>query len=418
VATTKYPQYAVPEGEAYHYQIPYGPSKDVGTGFSGFSELRLSPTQYKVAYEGGDGPLTELRLFYRAAEVTAKAGFRYFELTGYNSLPTYPQLVSRVLYHDGMIRTHDDLLGRERLSLPNLTMTINMHTEMPAEGSFIGFDAIGIVKTAARLLDIERRSNVPTLQLFKAIQQGDLEDANEALAHEGNINARFSVNEPLPTPCATATRIPRSIQSPLSMAAFSGNERMLTFLLDKGADIDNPSYCTPLAVAVIAIQPDIVRILISKGASPMLTKHPFWLDKGAPTTVVMLAAWLNRADMIDVLCETKIVDLDHTDLLGRTALFFAAEMGYSDPIRALVKHGASINHQRPDSGQTALALAVVNQKVEAVRTLLALGADPNIPYRIPGLTETRTVTPLAIARQGKGEILSLLEQAGAKDTTQ
>src|SRR4029079_3013660 len=82
---------------------------------------------------------------------------------------------------------------------------------------------------------------------------------------------------------------------------------------------------------------------------------------------------------------------------------------------ALVTNGASINYRLPDSGKTALAHAVVYRKLEAVRTLLALGADPNIPYKIVGLPGMRTVTPLAVARQSSPDIVNLLELAGAKD---
>jgi ankyrin repeat protein len=245
-----------------------------------------------------------------------------------------------------------------------------------------------------------------TVALFEAVERGDVTAADQALLNQADINfSRFS-RQPLPFPC-------RAGQSPLNWAAFLGNEAMVTLLIERGADLDTPSDCTPLAMAVIANKRDVARKLISHGASPIMKVNVG--NHRLPTTVVMLAAELDRSDMIEVLLSENKPWSDYVDPQGRTALFYAAELDYSDSISALVKHGASINYQVPDSGQTALAMAVVNRKLEAVRSLLALNADPNIPYKVYGLTGTRTVTPLAVARQGSPDIVNLLEQAGARE---
>ncbi len=246
-----------------------------------------------------------------------------------------------------------------------------------------------------------------TVALFEAVEHGDVTAANQALSNQADINfSRFS-RQPLPFPCRTG-------QSPLNWAAYLGNEAMVTLLIEKGADLNNPSDCTPLAMAVIANKRDVARKLISHGALPTMKVELG--NHRLPTTVVMLAAELDRSDMIEMVLSENKTWSDYVDSQGRTALFYAAELDYSDSISALVKHGASINYQVPDSGQTALAMAVVNRKLEAVRSLLSLGADPNIPYKIFGLTGTRRVTPLAVARQGSPDIVNLLEQAGAKDS--
>ena len=255
-----------------------------------------------------------------------------------------------------------------------------------------------------------------TIALYTAVERGDVTAANQALSNQADINAvRHYNNRPLPLPCSVEKG---SNQTPLSLAAFQGNEKMVAVLLEKGVDLDRPPYCTPLALAVIAKKPDIVRLLISKGASLALTTKPVsaLLPHTAKvlTNVVILAASMNRSDLIEILAE-KSTTLDQPDLRGRTALFIAAELGHSESIKALVNHGASIDYQLPDSGPTALAVAVANQKLDAVRLLLTLGADPNIPYRLYGLTGTRSVTPLAVARQGSPDIVNLLEQAGARE---
>ena len=263
-----------------------------------------------------------------------------------------------------------------------------------------------------------------TSDLFEAIERGDISAVNQALASKANINeVRFFPLKGLPKPCLAGRS--GSNQSPLGSAAIIGNEAIAALLIERGADVNVPPYCTPLALAVIVNKPDMVRLLLSRNGSPILESNlrrplipglfpPPSTDPAHRFSVLMLAASLNRIDMISLLAEHK-VGIDLVDEWGRTALFYAAERGYSNSIRTLVKYGASINHRLPGSGQTALALAVVNQLTEAVRTLLELGADPNLSYAKLGPTGTRTITPLGIARERGSEIVGLLEQAGARE---
>lgn len=135
--------------------VSYGPKKDSGTGFQGYSELRLSDDRFKVTYEGGHGLLTELRLYYRAAQLTLQAGFDYFMLPEYQSPSILRLSYQRIVSKAGRtINSFDDALGRERLSLPNLTTTIQMGKgNRPANS--LAFDANDVIQTITPLLVFE-----------------------------------------------------------------------------------------------------------------------------------------------------------------------------------------------------------------------------------------------------------------------
>jgi ankyrin repeat protein len=101
-------------------------------------------------------------------------------------------------------------------------------------------------------------------------------------------------------------------------------------------------------------------------------------------------------------------DLNATDLIGKTALFWAAESGVLKCFRWLLDHGATPQAMSADgctplhsaaiggnseivrsllggivdlnkanvSGRTALGLAVLHRHIDVARTLLRAGADP------------------------------------------
>ena len=105
-----------------------------------------------------------------------------------------------------------------------------------------------------------------TVDLFNAVEIGDLTIASQALANQADINfARFS-RRPLPIPVPVPPCNHDKGETPLSLAALTGNEAMVTLLIEKGANLDEPPNCTPLVMAVVANKPDIARILLAKGA--------------------------------------------------------------------------------------------------------------------------------------------------------
>jgi hypothetical protein len=134
-------------------------------------------------------------------------------------------------------------------------------------------------------------------------------------------------------------------------------------------------------------------------ATPCLSQTPqtrLW-DAAISGDTAILAAALKEGAKIDSLD----VRTSHN---GRRALNWAAINNRVDALRFLLAHGASIeatNH----TGFTALHHAAEYGSLEAARILLVAGADPKH-------TNLDGVTPLARARQeGHLEVAELLEAA-------
>jgi uncharacterized protein len=72
------------------------------------------------------------------------------------------------------------------------------------------------------------------------------------------------------------------------------------------------------------------------------------------------------------------ISVEAVDSSGITALQWAARRGFSDAVRDLLARGADPNRGSPP-GMTALHFAAEGGQLNAVRQLLAAGADPNRP---------------------------------------
>ncbi|MEO8139109.1 MAG: ankyrin repeat domain-containing protein [Gemmatimonadota bacterium] len=170
------------------------------------------------------------------------------------------------------------------------------------------------------------------------------------------------------------------------------------------ADLDRPMDETnhrrhPLHLSILKQQPASLATLLELGADTAARD-------AAGLTPLDQAALSGELGMVDVLlAHGATVDLPAAVALGRTAdverllrkepdalrrggrwqrlLIRAAERGSGELIRLLVRSGASV-HTRDDSrtavdgthGYTALHAAAFHGNMDAVRTLLSLGADP------------------------------------------
>ncbi|KZY97339.1 hypothetical protein A3749_07775 [Oleiphilus sp. HI0078] len=71
------------------------------------------------------------------------------------------------------------------------------------------------------------------------------------------------------------------------------------------------------------------------------------------------------------------IPVDSTDVIGSTALIYAATLGDLDKVKKLINLGANINH-RKHNGSTALIAAAQAGESEVVELLMNKGADPNL----------------------------------------
>jgi ankyrin repeat protein len=94
---------------------------------------------------------------------------------------------------------------------------------------------------------------------------------------------------------------------------------------------------------------------------------------------------------------------------GELPLIAAARKGWGDGVDGLLQMGAHVDG-RNRQGETALIGAVQAKSPRLIRQLMAVGADPDIPDRIAGLSardyakrETRTPELLRLIESGKAK---------------
>ena len=176
---------------------------------------------------------------------------------------------------------------------------------------------------------------------------------------------------------------------PISLAAENGNAAILEALLDAGADPNAtlPEGETVLMTAARTGDAASVRALLVRGADPNAR------DRFRGQTALMWAASRNNADAVHALAELGADLHARTESTSRapngnrlfyappptgfTALTFAVRGGHIDAMRVLLAAGADVNDTLSD-GQSALVVAVANANWELADYMLDRGADPNL----------------------------------------
>ncbi len=164
----------------------------------------------------------------------------------------------------------------------------------------------------------EREQNIR--QLFSAIRMGDREKVEGLLKEIGDKDIVDSKG-----------------RTPLHFAVQSGREDMVSFLIDRGFNVNASSSNDKLTPLHHAIQ---------SGSGSM--------------TVILLDAG---------------ADIHATDIEGRGVMHMAARWGHDDLIRLLSKKGVSARG-KSKKGSTPLHEAAGAGNLETVKLLIELGADP------------------------------------------
>jgi len=229
--------------------------------------------------------------------------------------------------------------------------------------------------------------------------------------------------------------------TPLIHATMKGHKEVVSYLLEKGANINESTNegFTPLMGAAKFGSLEIVTILADKGASIHATKT----GKDSGWTPLMFAAWQGKKDVVEMLLlRGAKIDACTTESLW-TPLLFAIQEGHDETAQFLIEKGATIHVQdhehftplmcaakfgRPiiaqilierganvnatkigeGEGWTPLMFAAWQGKTEAAKLLLKHGADVN-SKTVSGWTAI-----MWAAREGYDEIVSLLIEKGAQ----
>ncbi len=176
--------------------------------------------------------------------------------------------------------------------------------------------------------------------------------------------------------------------TPLLHAAREGNIEAATALLDGGAYIDQVSAdaTSPLLMAALNGQFDLALALIERGAEPDLAAST---DGATPLFAVLQTQWAPKSNYP----QPRAQDLQ--------------DAGHMEVLRALLEAGADPNPRLNThlwyweygltkmgidlTGATPFWRAAFAQDLEAMKLLVAHGADPHIPTRWPevGMRERR-----------------------------
>ncbi|XP_058522971.1 nuclear factor NF-kappa-B p105 subunit isoform X1 [Ochotona princeps] len=165
----------------------------------------------------------------------------------------------------------------------------------------------------------------------------------------------------------------------------------------------NDLYQTPLHLAVITKQEDVVQDLLTAGADMSL------LDR-LGNSVLHLAAKGGQDQILSVLLKHKKAALliDHPNGEGLNAIHIAVMSNSLPCLLQLVAAGADVNAQEQKSGRTALHLAVEHDNISLAGCLLLEG-DAHVDS-----TTFDGTTPLHIAAgRGSTKLAALLKAAGA-----
>ncbi|MBV8299865.1 MAG: ankyrin repeat domain-containing protein [Candidatus Eremiobacteraeota bacterium] len=139
-------------------------------------------------------------------------------------------------------------------------------------------------------------------------------------------------------------------------------------------DASNDNDLSVLAKAVVTGDLDRVRQLIRAGHTVGWEPFPF------EQTALHFAADRGRADIIAVLLDGGGASYIDSLGLGWTPLGMAARKGHGDAVRVLIASGADVDaHDAEHIGNTPLADAVQGRFPDIVDDLVSAGADPTIP---------------------------------------
>jgi ankyrin repeat protein len=136
------------------------------------------------------------------------------------------------------------------------------------------------------------------------------------------------------------------------------NIEVVRLLLDRGADPDLASKdgTTALIAAARSDNIDVVRLLLERGVEPNAkSKTPQW--RGDEFTALMWAADIGLTRIVEALLDSG-ADLNVKSVKGKTALMLAVRNGSIETVQALLRKGAKVNDE------DAVAKTVLNYAEE------------------------------------------------------
>ena len=220
------------------------------------------------------------------------------------------------------------------------------------EAAKAGDDA-GIRSWLAQGADLNAADSQGRTALMWATRETHISVMEELLRAGANVDAR---NDLRPTALFEAVMFSR---------------RAVDVLIAHGANVDakDPSGGFPRGIAASSGNLEAAEALLQAGADVNAQNED-------GRSALINAAFDGRVGIVELLLEQG-AKVDATDVNGRTALVHAAAAGRDGLIGLLARHDAALN-RADNRGMTPLMRAAENGHVDVVRTLLDLGADPDV----------------------------------------
>ena len=159
-------------------------------------------------------------------------------------------------------------------------------------------------------------------------------------------------------------------EAPVADAAMRGDLDGVRALLRDGMDVNAAQGDGMTALHWAAERGDVemANVLVYGGALLEATTR-----LGA-FTPLLVASRAGRGGVVQTLLEAG-ADVHARTSTGETALHYAAGTGRDDAVRALLAHGAEVDAVEDSKGQTPLMFAAAYNRADVVRTLVEHGAD-------------------------------------------
>lgn len=155
----------------------------------------------------------------------------------------------------------------------------------------------------------------------------------------------------------------------LDAAAYKGNLGVVMALLQGGASVHAVNYngYTALHTAAVGGQVGVIKALVGAGANMNAQDNN-------GRTPLHIAAQENFPEIVTALCELG-AEMDRLDGYGSSPLHIATEsLGSPYAAQALLAAGANVDLRQGGDEFSALDLAVLNEHVELIKTLIQRGA--------------------------------------------
>ena len=169
------------------------------------------------------------------------------------------------------------------------------------------------------------------------------------------------------------TQLYAAVESAVADAAMHSDYDTVRSLLREGADVNTAQGdgMTALHWAAVNGQLDTAKMLLYAGANLRATTR---LHAYSP---LHLASRSGHADTVKLFLDSG-ANATVTTTTGVTPLMLAASSGSADAVAALIVGRVDVNARETGRGQTALMFAAAYDRTEAIQTLLANAADPEI----------------------------------------